>query len=69
MKEEKHWLDTPQTIFIQKMITKIEGGVWNLYSTDTSRGLRHIIELGFYTPSQKSWLRSMRKDYIISFCI
>ena len=69
MKEEKHWLDTPQSVFLQKMIDKIDRGVWNLYSTDTSHGLKHILKLGYYTPHQKGWLVTMRGDYITSFCI
>lgn len=69
MKEERHYLDTPQIYFIEKVIKKIDGGVWNAYSGTTSRGLRHIIENGYYTPTQKEWLRTMRRDYIKSFCI
>jgi len=69
MKEERHYLDTPQIRFLQKMIDKIDRKVWNLYSTDTSHGLKHIVKLGFYTPNQKRWLVSMRGDYIKSFCI
>ncbi len=70
MKEEKHWLDTPQIYFIDKMIKKIDSGLWsNVYSRDTSHGLKHIIERGFYTPAQKEWLRNMREDYIKYFCI
>lgn len=69
MKEERHYLDTPQGFFIDKMIDKIDRGVWNLYSSDTSHGLKHILKLGYYTPNQKGWLVTMREDYIKSFCI
>ncbi len=69
MKEERHYLDTPQGFFIDKMRDKIDRGVWNLYGEDTSHGLKHILNLGYYTPHQKGWLRTMREDYIKSFCI
>jgi|13_taG_2_1085334.scaffolds.fasta_scaffold72853_2 hypothetical protein len=70
MKEERHYLDTLQTIFLEKMIKKIDSGLWkDVYSGNTSRGLRDILEKGFYTPTQKDYLRTMRGDYIKSFCI
>jgi len=69
MKEERHYIDTLQSRFIDKMIDKIDRGVWNLYSRDTSHGLTSILQRGFYTPSQKGWLITMREDYIKSFCI
>ena len=53
MKEERHYIDTLQGRFIDKMIDKIDRGVWNLYSRDTSHGLTSILQRGFYTPSQK----------------
>ena len=70
MKEEKYYLDTPQGLFIDKMIKKIDSGLWkDMYSGNTSRGLRDILEKGFYTPTQKDYLSTMRRDYIKSFCI
>ena len=70
MKEEKYYLDTPQGLFIDKMIKKIDSGLWkDMYSGNTSRGLRDILEKGFYTPTQKDYLSTMRSDYIKSFCI
>ena len=68
MKEERHYLDTLQGIFIDKMLDKIDRGVWNLYGKDTSEGLKRISSLGYYTTVQKEWLRTMRRDYINSFC-
>lgn len=70
MKEEKHWLDTPQIHFIEKMIKKIDSDYWSdVYSGDTSHSLKFILERGFYTPTQKDWLIHMREDYIKYFCI
>ncbi len=70
MKEERHYLDTPQIRFIEKVITKIDSKRWeNVYSGNTSHGLRDIIQKGFYTPTQKDWLITMREDYIKYFCI
>jgi len=70
MKEERHYLDTPQIRFIEKVIKKIDSKGWeNVYSGNTSRGLRDIIQRGFYTPTQKDWLINMREDYIKYFCI
>jgi len=69
MKEERHYLDTPQGFFIDKMRDKIDKGVWNLYGESTSNVLKRILQLGYYTPNQKEWLRTMREDYIKSFCI
>ena len=68
MKEEKHYLDTLQIRFIDKMIRKIDGG-WDIYGETSLEALTSIKEKTYYTPSQKSWLMSMRLDYITSFCI
>ena len=68
MKEERHYLDTLQEIFIQKMMHKIAQG-WDLYGDSTLELLSTIIDSRYYTDSQKSWLMSMRRDYIKSFCI
>ena len=70
MKEERHYLDTPQIRFIEKVIKKIDSKGWdNVYSGNASRSLRDIIQKGFYTPTQKDWLINMREDYIKYFCI
>jgi hypothetical protein len=70
MKEERHYLDTPQIRFIEKMIKKIDSHLWpNVYSGNTSLVLGKLLKEGFYTPTQKDWLITMREDYIKYFCI
>ena len=70
MKEIKIWLDTPQLFFLEKIMNKIEGNSFgeNLYGSSTLQGLRVIIDRGYYTDTQKSWLNSMREDYLECFC-
>ena len=69
MKEERHYLDTLQTIFIQKMMDKITQGKFSIYGDNTLEGLSRIIESTYYTDSQKEWLMTMREDYLNEFCI
>ena len=68
MKEERHYLDTLQTIFIQKMMHKIAQGKFSIYGDNTLEWLSRIIESTYYTDSQKSWLMTMREDYLNEFC-
>ena len=68
MKEERHYLDTLQTIFIEKMMRKITQGKFSIYGDNTLEGLSRIIESTYYTNSQKEWLMSMREDYLNEFC-
>jgi len=71
MKEMKIWLDTPQLFFLEKIMNKIEGkkgGFDNIYGSSTLQGLRVIIDRGYYTDTQKSWLNSMREDFLECFC-
>jgi len=68
MKEERHYLDTLQTIFIEKMMDKIREGKFSIYGDNTLEGLSRIIESTYYTNSQKEWLMNMREDYLNEFC-
>ena len=69
MKEERHYLDTLQTIFIKKMMDKIAQGKFSIYGDNTLEGLSSIIQSTYYTDSQKEWLMTMREDYLNEFCI
>jgi hypothetical protein len=52
------------------MIKKIDSHLWpNVYSGNTSLVLGKLLKEGFYTPTQKDWLITMREDYIKYFCI
>ena len=68
MKEERHYLDTLQIGFIQKMMHKIAQGKFSIYGDNTLEGLSSIIESTYYTNSQKEWLMTMREDYLNKFC-
>jgi hypothetical protein len=68
MKEERHYLDTLQTMFIEKMMHKIAQGKFSIYGDSTLEVLSSIIQSTYYTDSQKSWLMSMREDYLNEFC-
>ena len=68
MKEERHYLDTLQTIFLEKMMHKIAQGKWKSFGDNTLEGLSSIIQSQYYTDSQKNWLMSMREEYINKFC-
>ena len=68
MKEERLYLDTLQTIFIEKMMRKISEGKFSIYGDNTLEGLSRIIESTYYTNSQKEWLMTMREDYLNEFC-
>ena len=66
--EQYHYLDTQQTRFLQKMMHKIAEGKWSTYGDNTVEGLSTIIEMTYYTDSQKEWLLSMTEDYLSTFC-
>jgi hypothetical protein len=68
MKEERHYLDTLQTMFIEKMMHKIAQGKFSIYGDSTLEVLSSIIQSTYYTDSQKSWLMTMREDYLNEFC-
>jgi hypothetical protein len=68
MKEQRHYLDTLQTIFLEKVMDKIAQGKWKDFGGNTLEGLSSIIQSQYYTDSQKNWLMSMREDYINTFC-
>jgi hypothetical protein len=68
MKEERHYLDTLQVVFLQKMMHKIAQGKWSTYGDSTVEVLSTIIQFTYYTDSQKEWLLSMREDYLNTFC-
>jgi hypothetical protein len=68
MKEEKFWLDTPQKIFIGKIIRKISEGKLETYGTGTIVGLNDILDNGYYSEGEKNWLNTMREFYLEEFC-
>ena len=68
MKEQRHYLDTLQVVFLQKMMHKIAQGKWSTYGDSTVSVLSTIIQFTYYTDSQKEWLLSMREDYLNTFC-
>lgn len=68
MKEKRWYLDTLQIRFLEKMMHKIARGKWKSFGDSTLEGLSSIIQSTYYTDSQKSWLMSMREDYIKEFC-
>jgi hypothetical protein len=68
MKEERHYLDTLQTIFIEKMMRKIAQGKFSIYGESTLKVLSRIIDSTYYTNSQKEWLMTIREDYLNEFC-
>lgn len=68
MKEQRHYLDTLQVVFLQKMMHKIREGKWSTYGDSTVSVLSTIIQFTYYTDSQKEWLLSMREDYLNTFC-
>lgn len=71
MKEKKHWLDTQQIQFIQKMIWFIESGKWPVKHIEGRRvkeTLEEIVDNSGYTPMEKEWLLLTRRAYINQFC-
>jgi hypothetical protein len=68
MKEEKYWLDTPQKIFIGKIIRKIADGKLETHGTGTIVGLNDILDNGYYSEGEKNWLNTMREYYLEEFC-
>lgn len=68
MKEIKFSLSTPQRIFLEKVIHRMESGRFNIYGSFTIRGLKDIIDSGYYTEGNQNWLNSMREDYLKEFC-
>ena len=68
MKEERFWLDTPQRIFLEKVIQKISKGKFKVYGHSTIAGLNDILDNGYYTSLNKGWLNAIREDYLEVFC-
>ena len=68
MKEIKIHLDTPQILFLEKVISKIEGMRFKVYGTSSIEGIRVIIDRGWYSDTQVGWLNSIREDYLECFC-
>lgn len=68
MKEMRIWLDTPQLFFLEKIMSKIEEGKFNIDGRRTMSGLRVIIDRGWYSDAQIRWLNSIREDYLEVFC-
>lgn len=68
MKEIKIHLDTPQILFLEKVISKIEGMRFKVYGTSSIEGIRVIIDRGWYSDTQVGWLNSIREDYLEVFC-
>ena len=68
MKEIKIHLDTPQMLFLEKVISKIEGMKFKVYGTSSIAGIRIILDRGWYSDNQVGWLNSIREDYLEVFC-
>ena len=68
MKEKKYWLTREQIKFLESCMLRIDGG-WSQYSYTTRTGLEDILNLGYYSDSQREWLLCIRGDYIKTFCI
>ena len=68
MKEIKIHLDTPQMLFLEKVISKIEGMRFKVYGTSSIGALRIILDRGWYSDNQVGWLNSIREDYLEVFC-
>ena len=71
MKEKKHWLDTQQIQFIQKMIWFIECNKWpvkHIGGREVKETLEGIVDNSGYTPLEREWLSLTRKAYITQFC-
>ena len=68
MKEIKIWLDTPQMLFLEKVISKIEGMRFKVYETSSIEGIRVILDRGWYSDTQVGWLNRIREDYLEVFC-
>ena len=68
MKEIKIHLDTPQILFLEKVISKIEGMRFKVYGTSSIEGIRVILDRGWYSDTQVGWLNSIREDYLEVFC-
>ena len=68
MKEIKIWLDTPQMLFLEKVISKIEGMRFKVYETSSIEGIRVILDRGWYSDTQAEWLNRIREDYLEVFC-
>ena len=68
MKEIKIHLDTPQMLFLEKVISKIEGMRFKVYGTFSIEGIRVILDRGWYSDTQVGWLNRIREDYLEVFC-
>ena len=68
MKEIKIHLDTPQMLFLEKVISKIEGMRFKVYGTSSIEGIRVILDRGWYSDTQAEWLNRIREDYLEVFC-
>jgi len=68
MKEIKIHLDTPQMLFLEKVISKIEASRFKVYGTSSIGALRIILDRGWYSHNQVGWLNSIRRDYLEVFC-
>ena len=68
MKEIKIWLDTPQMLFLEKVISKIEGMRFKVHGTSSIAAIRDVLDRGWYSDTQVGWLNRIREDYLEIFC-
>ena len=68
MKEIKIHLDTPQMLFLERVISKIEGMRFKVYGTSSIAGIRDVLDRGWYSHTQVGWLNRIREDYLEVFC-
>jgi hypothetical protein len=68
MKEIKIHLDTPQMLFLEKVISKIEEMRFKVYGTSSIGGIRDVLDRGWYSDTQVGWLNRIREDYLEVFC-
>ena len=68
MKEIKIHLDTPQMLFLEKVISKIEEMRFKVYGTSSIEGIRDVLDRWWYSDTQVGWLNRIREDYLEVFC-
>ena len=75
MKEEKYYLDTPQTEWLKTVLDKIQKiqfvptGEHSGHDEKISSRIKKILQASFYTTRDRVFLGTLRKEYITSFCI
>lgn len=70
MKETKIHLDTPQIIFLYRVIEKVEGGEFTPNEYWIISKIQDILDKGYYSDIvDKLFLIEIRERYIKGFCI